>query len=141
MAALGVTLNATARDEHVGEAERRIRTLKERIRAMYNTMQFRFERLPARLIIEMAKSACFWLNCFPARNGVSKTLSPRTILTGLTIDHDLHCKHSFGQYVQTHEQHDNSNASRTIGALACRPTGSAQGNWFYFSLSTGRIIN
>jgi hypothetical protein len=32
-------------------------------------------------------------------------------------------------------------APRTIGALAMRPTGNAQGNYYFFSLSTGRIIN
>jgi hypothetical protein len=30
---------------------------------------------------------------------------------------------------------------RTIGALALRPTGNAQGNFYFFSLSTGRVIN
>jgi hypothetical protein len=32
-------------------------------------------------------------------------------------------------------------APRTIGALAMRPTGNAQGNYYFFSLSMGRIIN
>jgi hypothetical protein len=32
-------------------------------------------------------------------------------------------------------------ALRTIGALAMRLTGNAQGNYYFFSLSTGRIIN
>ena len=52
-----------------------------------------------------------------------------------------HCKYSFGDYVQTHEPHDNSMASRTIGALALRPTGNIQGNFYFCSLSTGRVIN
>ena len=30
--------------------------------------------------------------------------------------------------------------SQTIGALARRPTGNAQGSYFFFYLSTGRII-
>jgi hypothetical protein len=32
-------------------------------------------------------------------------------------------------------------APRTVGALATRPTGNAQGNYYFYSLSTGRIIN
>jgi hypothetical protein len=32
-------------------------------------------------------------------------------------------------------------APRTIGALAMRPTGKTQGNYYFFSLSTGQIIN
>eukprot|EP00978_Attheya_sp_CCMP212_P016373 scaffold42843_cov94-Attheya_sp.AAC.1 len=32
-------------------------------------------------------------------------------------------------------------APRTVGAIACRPTGNAQGGYFFYSLSTGRILN
>ena len=32
-------------------------------------------------------------------------------------------------------------ATRTTGALALRPTGNAQGGYYFFSLSTGRILN
>lgn len=44
--------------------------------------------------------------------------------------------------MQTHEQHDNSMlVPHTIGALAMCPTRNAQGNYYFFSLSTGQIIN
>jgi hypothetical protein len=109
------------------------------MRAIYNTLPFNI--MPARIIIEMAKHAIYWLNAFPHPNGVSDTLSPRTIITGQTVDFNRHCKYEFGQYVQAHEQHDNSMTPGTIGALAMRPTGNAQGNLYFFSLSTGHIIN
>jgi len=35
-------------------------------------------------------------------------MSPRTILTGLHINHDKHCSLEFGTYVKIHEEHDNS---------------------------------
>jgi hypothetical protein len=54
LAELGIALNATSRDEHVGDIERYIRTLKERVRSTYNTLPF--EIMPPRLVIEMAKS-------------------------------------------------------------------------------------
>jgi hypothetical protein len=139
LADLGIALNETARDEHVGNIERFIHTLKERMRAIYNTLPF--NHMPPRIVIEMAKHAIYWLNAFPHPNGVSANLSPCTIITGQTVDFNRHCKYEFGQYVQTHEQHDNSMAPRTTGALAVRPTGNAQGNYYFFSLSTGRIIN
>jgi hypothetical protein len=97
--------------------------------------------MPHRIVIEMAKHGVYWLNAFPHLNGISDTMSPRMIITGQTVDFNRHCKFEFGQYVQTHEQHDNSMAPRTIGALAMRPTSNAQGNYYFFSLSTGRIIN
>ena len=49
--------------------------------------------------------------------------------------------YEFGEYVQTHEEHDNSLLSCTVGAIALRPTGNQQGGYFFMSLHTGRIIN
>jgi hypothetical protein len=93
------------------------------------------------MIIEMAKGAVFWRNAFPANDGVCDEMSPRAIVTGSTIDFNRHCQYEFGEYVQTHEEHDNSMGSRTVGALALRPTGNAQGGYYFFSLSTGKVIN
>lgn len=94
-----------------------------------------------RLTIEMVVASNFWLNSFPPDSGISDVLSPRAIVTGSTIDFNRHCKLEFGSYVQTHEEHDNSMATRTVGALALRPTGNAQGGYYFFSLVTGRILN
>ena len=85
-------------------------------------------------------AAVFWLNAFPHPEGVSQTLSPRAIVTGETLDYNRHVKFEFGEYVQTHEKHDNSMTTRTIGALALRPTGNAQGSYTFFSLNSGRVI-
>jgi hypothetical protein len=59
----GVILNTTARDEHVGDIERYIRTVKERVRAIYNMLPF--QQIPACLIIEMIRYSVFWLKCIP----------------------------------------------------------------------------
>lgn len=71
---LQIQLNTTSRDEHVGEIERYIRTIKERMRAVFNTLPF--QRLPKIMIIELAKNVVYWLNTMPPTNGVSKTQSP-----------------------------------------------------------------
>ena len=68
-------------------------------------------------------------------------MSPRTLLTDLTMNYNKHCRLEFGEYVQTHEEHDNSLNPRTIGALALHPTGNIQGGYFFFSLTTGKVIN
>jgi hypothetical protein len=68
-------------------------------------------------------------------------LSPRTIVVGQSVDYSKHCKYEVGEYVQVHEEHDNSMIPRTSGALALRPTGNSQGNWLFMSLTTGRILN
>ena len=139
LASMGVTLNDTSRDEHVGDVERFIRTIKERMRAIYNTLPF--QNVPARLIVEMGKASVFWLNSVPQKNGLNSELSPRTIVTGQKLDFKRHCRFQFGQYVQTHEEHNNSMSPRTVGALALCPTGNAQGSYYFMSLSTGRVLN
>jgi Reverse transcriptase (RNA-dependent DNA polymerase)/Zinc knuckle len=136
---LGITTNITSRDEHVSDVERYIRTLKERVRCVYNTLPFK--NMPARLLIELVYNSNFWLNSLPSLSGISTQMSPREIITGLKIDYKRHCSLEFGCYVQTHEQHDNSMQSRTVGALALRPTGNEQGGHYFFSLTTGKILN
>ena len=139
LAEFGVTLNTVARGEHVPEAERYIRTIKERARCVYNTMPFM--KIPGRMVAELIYYCVFWLNSFPAKDGVSADLSPRAIVTGSHIDFNKHCKLEFGAYVQAHEEHDNTMTTRTTGAIALRPTGNAQGSYYLYSLSTGRVLN
>jgi hypothetical protein len=82
----------------------------------------------------------FWLNAFPHKHGIPRTLSPRTIVTGKHIDYKPHCCIEFGQYVQTHKKHNNSMNSRTIGALALWPADNFQGGYFFYSLVTGQRL-
>jgi hypothetical protein len=93
------------------------------------------------MIIELVYASNFWLNCFPADDGASATLSPRAIVDGLQIDFNKHCRLEFGEYVQVHEDHDNTMLPRTTGTIALRPTGNDQGGFYFYSLSSGRRIN
>ena len=139
LASMGVTLNKTSWDEHVGDIERYIQTVKERMRAIYNTLPF--NKIPAWLVVEMAKASVFWLNGMPPKDSFGNQLSPRTIITGQKLDYNRHCRFQFGEYVQTHEQHDNSMNPRTVGELALRPTGNAQGSFYFMSILTGQVLN
>ena len=89
----------------------------------------------------MAKASVFWLNGVPPNDSLGNGLSPQTIITGQKLDYNRHCRYQFGEYTQTHEQHDNSMNPRTVGALALRPTGNAQGSFYFLSISTGRVLN
>jgi hypothetical protein len=141
LAEMQITLNTVARGEHVPEVERHIRTIKERARCVYNTLPF--TKIPGRMVAELpvAYYSVFWLNSFPVQDGISSTLSPRAIVIGSHVDFRKHCKLEFGAYVQAHEEHDNSMATRTTGAIALRPTGNSQGGYYLYSLGTGRVIN
>lgn len=138
LAEMGIMLNVVARDEHVPEIERHIRTVKERCRAIYNTLPF--TRIPARMISELVYNVTFWLNSFPVADGISSTRSPRELVSGTMLDGARHCVLPFGAYVQTHEEHDNTMTTRTIGAIALRPTGNAQGGHYFMSLQSGRRL-
>jgi hypothetical protein len=93
------------------------------------------------MLIEIIFLNIFWLNAFPHRLGVYQTLSPRTIVTGLHIDHTKHCRAEYGQCVQTHEKHDDLMTPRAVGALALRPTGNAQGGCCFCSLMSGQRLH
>ena len=73
--------------------------------------------------------------------GASRDLSPRTILTGQKVDYKRHCRFQFGEYAQTHEEHNNSMNPRTVGALALQPVGNGQGSFYFLSVATGRVLN
>jgi hypothetical protein len=92
------------------------------------------------MLVELVKYADFSLNSFPKEDGISKILSPRTIVTGQSINYLKHCKLEFGQYCQTHKQQNNPMAPHTIGPFDLRPSGNLQGTHLYISLNTGRVI-
>jgi hypothetical protein len=138
IAAMGIIANITAQDEHVPEIERHIRTLKERVQSIYNTLPFM--SVTKRMLAELIYNCTFWLNCFPHSSGISATISPRTIITGKHIDYHKHCCLEYGEYVQTHEEHNNSMTSRTVGAIALRPSGNYQGSYIFLNLNTGRTM-
>ena len=139
LGAKGIVLNGASRNEHVPEIERYIRTVKERTRCMYNSVPFK--QFPRMMIAEMVYASIFWLNSIPANDGVSDRLSPRSIMVGSVLDYHRHCRLEFGSYVQVHEEHDNTMATRTVGAIALRPTGNAQGGFYFMSLESGRKLN
>jgi hypothetical protein len=92
------------------------------------------------MIVDIVFLSVFWLNAFPHKHGISRTLSPRTNVTGKHVDYKTHCRIEFGQYAQTHEKHNNSMDTRTIGALALRPADNLQGGYLFYSLVTGQRL-
>ena len=100
-----------------------------------------FRRLPRILLSYLARNAVFWLNSFPAADGISSLLSPRYIVLGKNIIYDKHIRQEFGSYVQTHEENDNGMPERTIGAICMGPSGNMQGGHNFMSLVTGQKIH
>jgi hypothetical protein len=69
--------------------------------------------MPPGMIIEMIYYSTFWLNSFTPTDGVSETISPRAIVAGMQLDYAKHCKLEFGTCIQTHEEDNNTMATRT----------------------------
>jgi hypothetical protein len=72
--------NLTANDDHVGEVERSICTIKERARATIHGLPYR--QIPKLMVKGLVYKSVNDLNQFPTKNGVSDSASPRNIVTG-----------------------------------------------------------
>ena len=90
------TVNTTAENEHVNEAERKIRTVKEGAWSMRATILM-FWKIPRMLVILLIGAVLFWLNCIPTK---FSNYSSARIIKDRVIDYKIHCKHQFGEFVQ-----------------------------------------
>ena len=126
-------------DDHVPEAERAIRTVKETIRATIHGMPYK--RLPRAMVHGLVEFATRTINMLPSSDGVSDTMSPETIVTGRPKMDYRSMKLEFGTYVQVYDGTSNDTKSRTLGAIALNSTGNSSGDYFLMSLATGRRIH
>ncbi len=97
-----VECNTTAAKEHVSEAERTIRTLKERTRGLMATLPF--SHIPRRIKIEFVYFIVLWFNAFPVKSGISATYSPRELLLRWQLDYKKHCRVLPGTYCEVHDE-------------------------------------
>ena len=134
-----IDINVASAGEHVPEIERYIRTTKERIRAQWSRLPYR-QKLPRIIVIELVRQTITWLNSFPPKGGVSATLSPRVILTGVKMDFNKHCRLPFGDYAQVYDTTDNTMQERTVGSICLGPSYNLQGGYNFMKLTTGRLI-
>ena len=138
---LPTTLNIADANDHVPQAERSIRAIKDRARCTVQGLPFqKFPRILTQAIVESANRS---FNQFRAKDGASITMSPLTILTGKPRANFANLKLELGQYVQVFEDNDpsNTNKTRTTGAIALNPSDNAQGGYTFLSLVTGRKLS
>lgn len=122
---------------HVPAIERKIRTIKERVRAVLNMLPYGLTEGMEEWLI---KSAVYKLNLIPTRNSILFE-SPRERLMGKRISVKTDLKHGFGDYVHVHNAvFNNSMQPRTAAGLALMPSGSTDGSWYYLLLKTNKIV-
>ena len=134
-----ITLETCTTNDHVGEVERSIRTIKEVVRATAHGMPYC--RLPRQLIHGLVEYATRTLNDFPYRHGVSQSLSPNTIVTGRPPPDYNDLRLEFGSYVMLTDWTTNTPRARTFGAIAMYPSGNRDGSYRFMSLATGEIVS
>ena len=98
---VGTDLNLTAARDHVPEIESQIQVIKERMRAVYDGLPY--DRMTIHMIIELGKYLVNMINAFPKKSSISRTYSPRTIITGKQLDLNKQCRCPFGAYIQAHD--------------------------------------
>ena len=137
---LDVDMNFTSENEHVPEAERNNRTIKERMRAAIQRLPF--GAIPKVMIRWLAMVVTHQLNLFPVKGGISSHYSPHVIMSNTDWDYKKHCQVPFGGYVQAINEPDPSNTmtARTIDAIYLRPLRNIQGGHEVMDLTTGRVI-
>jgi hypothetical protein len=140
MESKGVDLALAAPEEHVREVERNIRVIKERIRSVLADMPY--DKLPGNFKMELILICVVLLNLVPRKAGLSRVLSPWTILTSRALDYKKHCRVRPGQYCLVHEEKKprNSMKPRAAGAIAIGPSVNLHGSYKFLYLDTGRIV-
>ena len=135
-----IVCNTNTAKEHVAEAERKIRVVKERNIVVVNTLPFTY--IPRRMKIEFIYFVTLWLNQFPVKSGVSETFSPREILPRCRMDAKKNCRVLPGSYCEVHDDPNptNTTVSCTREGIALGPTGNLQGSVKLYCLNTGRVL-
>jgi hypothetical protein len=138
---LTTILNVADADDHLHGVERSIWTIKERTRCTVQGLPF--QRMPTIMVRVAVEGAHKALNQFPAKNGVSKVMSPLTIMTGQLRPDINDSKIEFGAYALVLEDNNPTITMRTraTGAIALTPTGNAQGGHCFMPLTTRKRLS
>jgi hypothetical protein len=134
----GTMVNLASANEHVPEIERRIRVVKERCRATRHILLF--HTIPRLMTIHIVLNVVKLLIFFPTKGVVSDTLSPKTIMSGETLDYKKHLSLQLRQYFQVREEDNprNSQIARTKGEISLGPSGNLQGGFKFMDLNSGK---
>jgi Reverse transcriptase (RNA-dependent DNA polymerase) len=137
LAGLGIVLDIAGPGQHVPVIERKIQTIKERVRAHENSLPY----VMTRLLLTMCVLFCVSrLNMQPSRMSVDRT-SPLEQFTGRKIDAARDLRVQFGDYVQARIiETDNTPRSRTQGCIAALPTGNLTGSVKMWCLATNAVV-
>jgi hypothetical protein len=89
-------------------------------------------------MIHIVFNAVKMLNFFPMKGGISDMLSPKTIMSGETLEYKEHLSLQVGQYCQVHKEDTlcSSQSPRTKCAISLGLSGNLQGGYKFMALHT-----
>ena len=126
------------KNEHVVLIERSNRTVKNKSRVMTHATPYR--KIPKVMTISLVIGAVKWLNAFPSMTGISKTMSPSTIVIGLSKPNMKYRTIVFGAHAMVYFGTNNRMDARSIPAIALNASNEHGGHYF-MSLYSGKRIH
>ncbi|GFH56607.1 hypothetical protein CTEN210_13083 [Chaetoceros tenuissimus] len=135
---IDAALETCSAGEHNPYIEREIRVVKERQRCYWHGSPFK--QVPKLVIDEILVDIIKWLNHYVRKNGISKNMSPGTIVRGNGPVDMGTLKASFLNYCIVYRTMTNEKTPRAARAIALRPSNN-QGGYYFMSLKTGNRIH
>ena len=134
----GIKLHPRASGEHVPEVERKVRTVKERVRSVIHSLAFKLARV---LLVALALFCVGRVNWCPTK-ALPDQASPNEWLLGRHPDWRRdHMDKSFGSHFEvTVPATSNDMSSRTHTALFVGATGNAHGTAVFFNVETQSLF-
>ena len=129
---------------HVPVVERKIRVIKERVRATLHSLPYDVPRFMMKWIVSSVTTT---INMLPEDSEFkvqSDFRSPRERLIGKRVDVKLHLSLPFGQYVHLYDvgnPNPSSMRPRTFGAISLGTVGNDAGTHMFWSLASHRIVH
>jgi hypothetical protein len=131
--AAGIVVNIVGAGAHVPKAERNVRLVKERVRAIIQVLPF---NLPGSWVKFLVRFAINRINMFTTKGGLV-SISPFEVFNGRPVNLRNDVKVSFGEYAEVLvPETDNSMAQRTRAAIALGQSDNTSGSGIFFNLET-----
>ena len=133
-------INKTTANEHVGEVKRWFCIIKERAPGVLGMLPFK--KLPKVLIIHLVHFMTMWLNAWPIKTGISSTISPRELITGMTLTMKLHAWVPFGACCEIHDESSLTNLmiALTQPAISLGACGNLRGFVYVYCVNNGKVV-
>jgi len=137
---IGAQFKSLPPDQHAKKAERRVQTLRDRLRSSLSALIF---KCPRSLLGYLGK-ACNNINNWETTTSRSLGMPPNEFILKRRVIADVDFKHHFGQYVQTTRprgtQHNNLE-ERTESCIALHPDPNGGGGWYFLKLDSWKVVH